>query len=61
MIIAHRLSTIKIAHRIIVLDHGKIIEQGTHETLMAQNGLYSHLYTMQFREGTAIIIEIIPI
>lgn len=51
VIIAHRLSTIKIAHRIIVLDHGKIIEQGTHETLMAQNGLYSHLYTMQFREG----------
>ncbi len=51
VIIAHRLSTIKIAHRIIVLDRGQIIEQGTHETLMAQNGLYSHLYTMQFREN----------
>jgi len=51
VIIAHRLSTIKIAHRIIVLDRGQIIEQGTHEMLMAQNGLYSHLYTMQFREN----------
>ncbi|MCX6047880.1 MAG: ABC transporter transmembrane domain-containing protein [Chloroflexi bacterium] len=51
VIIAHRLSTIKIAHRIIVLDHGQIVEQGTHEVLMAQNGLYSHLYTMQFRES----------
>ncbi len=51
VIIAHRLSTIKIAHRIIVLDHGQIVEQGTHEALMAQNGLYSHLYTMQFRES----------
>ncbi|CAN5667526.1 ABC transporter ATP-binding protein [soil metagenome] len=51
VIIAHRLSTIKIAHRIIVLDHGQIVEQGTHEALMAEKGLYSHLYTMQFRES----------
>ncbi len=51
VIIAHRLSTIKIAHRIIVLDHGQIVEQGTHEALMAENGLYSHLYTMQFRDS----------
>ncbi|MCB0114656.1 MAG: ATP-binding cassette domain-containing protein, partial [Caldilineaceae bacterium] len=49
VIIAHRLSTIKIAHRIVVLDEGCIVEIGDHETLMAQNGLYAHLYSLQFR------------
>lgn len=49
VIIAHRLSTIKIAHRIVVLDQGRIVEMGDHETLMAQNGLYAHLYSLQFR------------
>ncbi|MBX2999465.1 MAG: ABC transporter ATP-binding protein [Caldilineaceae bacterium] len=49
VIIAHRLSTIKIAHRIVVLDGGRIVEVGDHKTLMAQGGLYAHLYSLQFR------------
>jgi len=50
VIIAHRLSTVRVAHRIAVLDSGNIIELGSHEELMAKNGLYAKLYEMQFRE-----------
>lgn len=47
-VVAHRLSTIRNADQIIVMNAGRIIEQGNHETLMAQNGFYCQLYNSQF-------------
>ena len=48
LVIAHRLSTIENADEILVVDQGKIIERGTHQALLAQNGAYSQLYSLQF-------------
>jgi subfamily B ATP-binding cassette protein MsbA len=50
LVIAHRLSTIEHADQVLVLDHGRLVEQGTHAQLLAQDGLYAHLHRMQFRE-----------
>jgi len=50
-IIAHRLSTVHNADKIIVLDKGKVVESGTHKELMANEGLYHHLYTMRLIEA----------
>ena len=47
-VIAHRLSTIKNSDMILVMKSGNIIEQGSHEQLMAQNGFYASLYNSQF-------------
>jgi ATP-binding cassette, subfamily B, multidrug efflux pump len=47
-VIAHRLSTIRDADTILVMDKGKIIEQGSHENLMASKGFYFDLYASQF-------------
>jgi subfamily B ATP-binding cassette protein MsbA len=52
LVIAHRLSTIRKADRIVVLVGGKIVEQGTHEELLAQKAEYNKLYALQFAESS---------
>jgi ATP-binding cassette subfamily B protein len=52
IIIAHRLSTIRLCDEILTIDQGSIVEKGTHEQLMRENGMYSSFYRLQFREET---------
>jgi ATP-binding cassette subfamily B protein len=59
LVIAHRLATIRSAHRILVMEHGRIVEQGTHEALLGRSGLYARLARLQFTdfEGPAQAAE----
>jgi ATP-binding cassette subfamily B protein len=50
LVIAHRLSTIVGAHQILVMEHGRIIERGTHESLLRAEGRYAQMWRMQARE-----------
>ena len=55
-IIAHRLSTIRDADLILVMNDGDIVEQGTHEELLARNGFYAELYNSQFENVEAVSV-----
>ncbi len=52
LVIAHRLATVKSAHRIVVMDHGRIVATGTHQSLVDENGLYARLAALQFATPT---------
>ena len=49
IVIAHRLSTVESADRVVVLDHGRVVEQGTHEQLLSEGGLFARLHALQFQ------------
>ncbi len=57
ILIAHRLSTVKAADRIIVLESGKIIEEGNHDALLARDGHYAELYNTYFRHQSLAYVE----
>ena len=56
LIVAHRLATVKKADRIVVLDNGKVVDQGTHEELVRKGGLYARLAKLQFTDGAAELV-----
>ncbi len=51
LVVAHRLATVLKADRILVLDHGRIVEEGTHQTLVEKGGIYARLAKLQFDAG----------
>jgi len=60
IIIAHRLSTIRNADRIVVIDKGRIVQEGSHDELIETGGLYAHLYEMQFKQVEAVNVASKP-
>jgi ABC-type multidrug transport system fused ATPase/permease subunit len=51
LVIAHRLSTVRNADRILVMEKGRVVEEGRHEDLLARGGLYARLHELQFRDA----------
>ena len=56
-VIAHRLSTVREANLILVLENGEIVEQGTHQELMSQQGIYRDIYELQLRPQEEIMLD----
>jgi ABC-type multidrug transport system fused ATPase/permease subunit len=54
LVVAHRLATVRRADRILVLEKGEIREEGTHDELLARNGVYARLHDLQFRPDPAV-------
>ncbi len=54
LVIAHRLSTVRGADKIIVMDRGRAVDEGTHEELLARGGIYADLYRLQFQDGKTV-------
>ena len=55
LVIAHRLSTIRNAHKIIVMDRGRVVDEGTHDELLSRGGIYADLYRLQFQDGKTVV------
>jgi ABC-type multidrug transport system fused ATPase/permease subunit len=60
LIIAHRLSTITHADQIVVLHQGRIVQQGSHQTLLSQDGLYRHMHELQLQKALVVDAVVYP-